>query len=355
MWRKKVVDAELMTESESKSVTALLFAYIDDGLSRIDLPRPVAVEGFEIYKSTVIETFERCGFSVEVSKCFPSDRFAIFLNEVYLAGRHVVHGVRAAMGISSEPTERHTSLVERVTSVSTGVRGAVMAGLNPLGGVCLMAYHVLLHIEEWVDERDPVILAGWSLCPRTWGGLGLPNMLQLFVSGSGAAFEESVATMQGYARVNKSVKKAFTKLCRTGLMERDAVAVLTSPLSGKVELGYMVDSRVAVVVRESLAEKSREGEVSPYASRLLMYANSEAFSRYAQAIVALDSEEVMQEQMLLNLAEAHPHSVFSSFARRLEKSMTVMSIIGTDRFYRILEVNRAEAMTSVATYSSRTR
>ena len=83
---------------------------------------------------------------MEVSKCFPSDRFAIFLNEVYLAGRHVVHRVRVTMAISGEPTERHTTLVERVISVSIGCRGAVMARLNPLNVVMLMAYHEYLHI-----------------------------------------------------------------------------------------------------------------------------------------------------------------------------------------------------------------
>jgi len=349
-WRERVVPDGLLTQQEALATSALLFAYIDDGLSRIDLPRAKALGAFNLYKQVVIETFQSCGFSVEVTKCFPSDRFAIFLNEVYLGGRHVVHGVRAAMAIGSEATERHTSLIERVSSVSTGCRGAVMAGLNPESATILMAYHTFLHLLEWSHERDPVVLAAWSYTPRTWGGLGLPNMLQLFTSGSGAAFEEGLATLQAYARLNKSVRKVFTSLCRTELDERDEVGTLVAPLSGRVVKGYMVDSRVAVYVRRALKERVDNGDVSNYARRLLRYADEKAFRLYAEAIVPLNSKEVLQEQMLINVAEAHPHSVFSAFARRLEKSMTVLSIVGRDAFTHILRDNREDVVQSLLAF-----
>ena len=346
VWRKKVVEANLLSEDEASKTTALLFAYIDDGLSRIDLPREKAVDAFNCYKECVIETFNKCGFSVETSKCFPSDRFAIFLNEVYLSGRHVVHGVRAAMGISSEPTERHTSLVERVTSVATGCRGAVMAGLSTLSAVYLMSYHALLHIIEWTTERDPVILSVWSLSPRTWGGLGMPNMLQMSVSGSGAAFEEGVATMQKYALVNKTARRYFINMCKTELKERSPASVLTAPLSGRVSEGYMIDSRLGGMVRESLKSKMEEGRVSSYAERLLRYGDIRGFQDFAEAVVHVGEKEVIQEQMLTNVMEAHPHSIFSAFAARVEKSVTVSRILGQSAFLKLMEDNRSEASAS---------
>jgi hypothetical protein len=345
-WREKAVAEGVLPQAVAEVTSALLFAYIDDGLSRIDLPREYAVAAFKLYKETVIETFRMCGFSVEVSKCFPSDRFSIFLNEVYLAGRHVVHGVRAAMAIGSEPTERHSSLIERVTSVSTGVRGAVMAGLNPMSAMLLLAYHTFLHLLEWTTERDPVILAIWCLSPRSWGGLGVPNMQQLFVSGSGAAFEEGVSTMQGYARISIPAKRYFERMCKTQLSDRTALGVLTAPLSGRVECGYMVDTRVAVAVRKALQEAMGDGKLSPYAARLLKYSDMPSFGEYAEAIIPLGQTEVLQEQMIDNVSEAHPHSIFSAFARRLEKSMTVMTIVGRELFRQIITDNRVEASQS---------
>ena len=353
-WRGEAVARGLLTEVEAETTSAMLLAYIDDGLSRIDLPKVKAVAAFNLYKGVVIETFAMCGFSVEVSKCFPSDRFSIFLNEVYLGGRHVVHGVRAAMGISAEPTERHTSLVERVTSVSTGVRGAVMAGLNPLSATFLLAYHVMLHMLEWVPERDPVVLATWCVCPRGWGGLGLPNMMQTFVSGSGSAFEEGVATMQIYAMSNRFAKVVFLALCRTPLMERTHTSVLTAPLSARVEEGYMIDSRVTTTVRIALRKLLHSGKLSRYATRLLTYADTMGFDEFAELLVPIGTKEILQEQMLDNACESHPHTIFATFARRLEKSMTLQSIMGNDLFQKMIGDNRREARTSVAVLKSRT-
>ena len=352
-WRVKVIDEGILTAEMANDTVALLFAYIDDGLSRIDLPKESALAAFDLYKKCVIETFHKCGFTVETSKCFPSDRFAIFLNEVYLGGRHVVHGVRAAMGISSEPTERHTTLVERVSSVATGVRGAIMAGLSGFSGTLLMAYHTYLHMREWTTNRDAVQLAIWCYIPRAWGGLGMPNIFQMTVSGSGAAFEEGVATMQAYAKINPSARKIFLKLCRSELAPRSASSVLTAPLSGHITEGYMVDSRVAGLVRDALARKMDAGKVSAYAERLLRYADHVGFEGFAEAIVPLGELETIQEQMFANVMEAHPHSIFSSFARRVEKSMTVSAIIGPRAFPKMLTENRIEAQRSMDVLRSR--
>lgn len=353
VWRKRVVEAEILTEEVASTTVALLFAYIDDGLSRIDLPRDRAVAAFTLYKECVIETFARCGYTVETSKCFPSDQFAIFLNEVYLAGRHVVHGVRAAMGISAEPTERHNTLIERLTSVSTGCRGAVMAGLNSASAVMLMAYHSFLHIREWVSDRDPILWALWSYTPRSWGGLGMPNMFQLSVSGSGAAAEEGTATMQRWARISDSAKQLFLTLCRTELAQRSATSVLTAPLSCRVDQGYMIDSRVASMVREALRDRMERGQVSRYAERLLKYADPVGFQAFAEAVIPMGTNVALQEQMLDNVYEAHPHSIFSSFAKRVEKSVTVSSILGRTTFEKLLVENRLEAKESLRVLRSR--
>jgi hypothetical protein len=181
----------------------------------------------------------------------------------------------------------------------------------------------------------------------------MPNCLQLAVSGSGSAFEEGVATMQAFARVNPAVKKAFLRLARGQLGDRSHMGVLTAPLSARVEEGYMVDSRVPGEVRKALMEASADGKLSAYAMRLLKYADSDQYRAYAEAIVALGSAEVIQEQMLDNLAESHPHAIFSSFARRLEKSMTIKKVVGYERFEYILKATRKEATESILVFRMR--
>ncbi|KAK7339441.1 hypothetical protein VNO77_20109 [Canavalia gladiata] len=76
-WRSAVVEAEVMTKAEADQTSALLFAYIDDELNKINVLSKKAVQVFEIYKRTVIKTFAKCGFTMEVSRCFPGDKFRV--------------------------------------------------------------------------------------------------------------------------------------------------------------------------------------------------------------------------------------------------------------------------------------
>ncbi|QCE01079.1 hypothetical protein DEO72_LG7g2371 [Vigna unguiculata] len=157
-------ERQIVLDALISSTSAILFAYIDDMLSRIDLPKKYATEAFSLYKSVVIETFDACELSIEVSKCFASGRFVIFLNEVYLVDLHVAHGVRAAMGISIEPTERHTSLIERVTSVATRCRGAFITTFKNNS-----KYAELLFVYLDVAYKEPIPLTvSEVLCAFEW-------------------------------------------------------------------------------------------------------------------------------------------------------------------------------------------
>lgn len=231
----------------------------------------------------------------------------------------------------------------------------MMAGLAPLSGVFLMSYHALLHIVEWTSERDATVLAIWSMAPRSWGGLGMPNMLQIAVSGSGAAFEEGVATMQRYGQINRTAKTYFLNMVKGAMGVRTPASVMTAPLSARVSHGYMSDSRVAALVRDALGRKMEDGKVSSYAERLLRYGDMPGFHQYAESIVHLGVKEVVQEQMLDNVMDAHPHSIFSAFARRVEKSMTVAAILGGKTFQNLMRKNREEVRESVAVVWERLR
>lgn len=116
-------------EIGERTLRIMLLSYIDDGVARLDLPRGIAAEVFAAYKATVVTTWAEFGFEVDMMKSFPSDRFFEFLNEAYFAGRHLAHGVKAAMRITSDPFEDHESLPERVAKLASGSRGAIASGL----------------------------------------------------------------------------------------------------------------------------------------------------------------------------------------------------------------------------------
>jgi len=347
-WRDTVVASHLATPREVAKWAAVLLAYIDDGLAKITLPRERAAALFEHYKAATVASFAECGFTIEVSKCFPSDRFAIFLNEPYLAGRHVVHGTRAAMTICAENTEPHTSLLERVTSVSTGCRGAVTAGLDPMVGTMLQAFHVFRHMREWVHQPNPVLAAVWSFAPRNWGGLGLTTALQLGTSGGGSAFEEGVQTLQAWAQVSLPARAFFLNSCRATLSDRSPMGIVSSPLGGRLADGPMIESRVPDAVRDGLRKLVSAGRLSRLATSFLKYASPESMSEFSARVLSADAPIVIQEQVLRDIASIHPHALFSAFARRIEKSSTLIMLVGQREMARIIRANRSDAAASYA-------
>jgi len=352
-WREDIVRLRLATRPEASKWAAILLAYIDDGLAKLRLPRDRCDVLFSQFQQTTVRSFNECGFTIEVSKCFPSDRFAIFLNEPYLGGRHVVHGTRAAMTICAENVEPHTTLLERTTAVSTGCRGAVMAGLDAITGCLLQAYHTWQHVCEWVRRPDPVVAAVWSFLPRAWGGLGLPSALQMGTSGGGAATEEGIQTMQAWAKVSEVARRVFLRCCREQMKDRTAMGVMLSPLGGRLISGPMIESRIPDAVRDALSRLSTEGRLSNLARSFLQYATPASLEDFAQKVLTFSPGAAVQEQLVRDLASAHPHALFSAFAQRIEKSSTLMTIVGTATVRRIIRENRTDAQFSYVTVKSR--
>jgi len=346
VWRAKMILAGMASTREANALAAMLLAYIDDGLAKLVLPRDRAAGMFELFKECTVSEFWKCGYLIEVSKCYPSDRFAVFLNEPYLAGRHVVHGTRAAMTICAENTEPHTTLLERVMSASTGCRGAVTAGLDGLAGTMLQAFHTYRHIQEWIRFPDPIASAIWSNLPRAWGGLGLPSTLQLSTSGGGASTEESVYTMQQWAKVSLPARRVFLACARSEMADRASMGVLSSPLGGRLREGPMIDTRVPEAVRTALSGIAKENRLSTLAKEFLAYSSPESLQDYAETLVPLHIGSVLQEQLLLDLASAHPHAIFSAFARRIEKSATLIKLVGFRTVNRLIKDNRRDAVKS---------
>jgi hypothetical protein len=352
-WRDAAITSNLLTETETKKYAAVLLAYIDDGLSRVDLPRDRAQPLFSLFQRTVVNTFAKCGYQVELSKCYPSDRLFIFLNEVYLAGRHVAHGVKAAMTLCAESTEPHTTLVERTEAVSAGCRGATMAGLDASASAMLQAYHICKHLREWNVLESPVASAVWTVAPRVWGGLGVPTMLQLGTSGGGAAFAESVRTLKMYAELQPLARKFYVSCARSPLMERKPAAIMASPLGGSIGLGVMVPSRVPAAVRDAMVILRQRGELSPLATEFLSYASHDSVHEYAAAILPTGVTTVIQKQILDDTAAAHPHAIFAAFARRLEKSSTLSQLVSSNRMQKIIRDNKTDVLVSMEAFINR--
>jgi len=349
-WRADPAVVAITTQAERNSFSALLLAYIDDGMARVEIPRGAAraMELFGHFKRVCRETFAGCGFTIEVSKCFPSDVFFIFLNEAYLAGRHLVHGIRAASQICSALEEDHDTLLSMVDKVTGGVRGAVVAGLDPYAGVTLMALHLYDTISRWVGPFDPVTMAVWTMGARAWGCMGVPNATQLDVSASGNAHPEAVATMQAWARINPAVRRFYLNCMRTPVKVRSKVAILLAPMSIRLQEGYMTEGKVPKAISNKLGELSSMGKLGVLPEEFYRFSDFAAFEEYAEITVPGEPGDAVQAQMLADQLKAAPYSIYMSFCRRIEKGATVRGIIGRRYMEVIRRKHREEAVASKA-------
>jgi len=181
----------------------------------------------------------------------------------------------------------------------------------------------------------------------------MPTQLQLKTTGSGSAWEESVATMKMWARHSDAAKTALRVMASVELKDRTHTAVLTAPLSGRIAEGYMIDSRVPRAVASALADIKSRAVTSTLADKLLRYSDMVGFEEFAEAIVPLNELETLQEQVLRDIDATHPHKIFSAFARRLEKTNTIKRLIGFKAMGEILRANANDARHSFGHFLSR--
>jgi hypothetical protein len=343
-WRRVVVAGGLLTVLEAEELSVTLMAYIDDGLAKSTVRRAIGTELMNIWKECTLRVFLSCGFQLEVKKCYPSDRFAIFLNEVYYMGRQIAHGTRAAMTMCSENVAEKIGLVEKVTAITTGARGAVVAGLDALPAHFLMCYHVWPMIKRAVVTPSPVISAIWSYAPMAWGGLGMPSMLQLSTTGGGSATEEGAHILQRMATVNQCALRYFRNVVSQGYEVRTARSIITAPLGGSVRRGVLSVDLFSGAIRKVMRTMKDKGELSPLASEIISLSDEGSFDMIAEAL--LGDTTVIQEEVLRDLYKSLPHAIFSSFASRIEKGSTLRKLIGNKEFDRIVSQEEANVRES---------
>lgn len=352
-WRARPEVIAAIGARAANGTAALLLAYIDDGMARLDLPIAHYYVLADSFKDCRLMTFGGCGFKIEPAKCFPSDCFFVFLNEPYLAGRHVVHGVRAAARICSEPIEPYESLVHVIDKTSTGCRGAVMSGLDTVTAMYILAFHSYLHIKEWIPKVSGSVAAVWALTPRAWGGLGMPSPMQLQTTASGSSVAEGITMIQKWAHHNRAVKKVYIRLCRSEFSERSAAGILTAPISAHIPEGFIRDGRVSKAVKEAFRTIQGNMGLSQLASLYMGYSDRVDFERYAGMVVPSVVGVSIQVSVLDDLYSAHPESVFNAFCARIERSGTLRCVVGAKTMAKIVADQRNEARSSYAIFTGK--
>lgn len=356
VWRLEAVAEGLCTKAEAGKVRATLMSYIDDGMAKIDFPatngQAQATACFAKFQEVALKVFSDASFTLDPPKCFPSDVFFVFLNEVYIAGRRILHGTRAASAICGDPMEEHLSFPECVDKVTNGCRGVVKSGADATAAAVLQAFHLFFLAADWVKLGDPIALTRWMVVPKAMGGLGVPTQLQISSTASGEPMAEGIMLLQLLANATGYDAQLLVELVTAEYESNAAESVLVAPLSIRIAEGYMPVSAMSVAVRKAVEDwADRGGELSRIAMEYLRYADPDALKDYAAMVIP--AEGVVQEAYLNAAADSHPQKVFAQFTKSIESSRTLRNIVGFQAYSKIILDNAGQAKASWAIFKRR--
>lgn len=325
---------------------ASLMAYIDDGAAVLEMNIDDANRVFAEFMTCAEEFYGNERFVLHATKCMPSDRMFVFLNEVYYAGTHVVSATKAALKIASEPKQEHDSLPDRIMALTAGTQGAVQSGLPASIGALFCYFLCALELREWAGKKiklldiAPVAVALMFVSPAAYYGLAIPSMVGLDKTGKGASLSEGIAAMLSCAAAYPATAAAVVARLRTPLPPRSAQAILRNP-TGNSGLSPLRTNRVAA----ALAERMRDIVANPTARQVMEPLWTVDLEGYAAAL--LETTTTITATTIQMAWKACPVSLSEAWLAKFESSKTIMQLLGHGVFKGIVAAQKRDALTNM--------
>jgi len=183
------------------------FIFIDDGAFVMELPSSQLDRTVMVLKRSLVATYTRHGFKLSALKTIFSETYVQFLNEVYFHGVHVGYGFRALCHTGSQVFPLLSTVAEELAVISSGVRGAAVAGGHPVR--LMVGYHFILslYMEGVIGNKGRSLACARgeipALCfalPTCAGGFGLPNCTAMFNNLSGNRETEKLDRVRKISR-----------------------------------------------------------------------------------------------------------------------------------------------------------
>lgn len=327
-------------------VSIPLAAYIDDGLAAFKDSTANGPTRFLRFAEVVEDTYQRLGFLLEKSKCFLSDTFAIFLNEIYMGGQHITYGLRAIMRVGTKAFEKHETLRARANTYLSGAQGAMKSGLDIISSfvayLWLIGRMLLLYgIGEFMDARGAVL---YAFTPGALGGLGAGSAVAVMTNLVSDGFVEGVACLQEMVRAYPAYGPKVARILRQDVVEKSDVAILLSPSSVEATRAAMHENRLTSAVATALMKES----LARRAKLLVRLYKHVKLEEMATAI--LSRATMIAPAVLTELVAATPLALIEALVKKFNSSRTMSNLIGGKEFRRITRLNRADGLNSMAEF-----
>lgn len=331
------------------SITVSLCAYIDDGLASFKDKKTNGARRFLDFADVVEDTYQRLGFLLEKSKCFLSDKFAIFLNEIYYMGRHITYGLRAIMRVGTKTFEPHETLSARANSYFSGAQGAMRAGLDVLAGfitfLWLISRLLLIYgANKFLDARASVL---YALTPRALGGLGCPSYASLVTNLVTDTLVEGISCMQELVRAYPQYGSKVITLLKQPIKARSPTSMLVSPSTVTDTLAPMMENRL----KNAVAIAIRKASLAPKAKEFLNVSKSSDLQSFAESVMTVTAHVV--PSVFADLVDSTPFALFVSLLRKFESSRTMVILVGKKKMTDIARENKRDAFASLKAFVMR--
>lgn len=212
-----------------------------------------------------------------------------------------------------------------------------------MAGYTMQSWFIAQEMLEWVNEDDDLAMAFWAILPISWGGLSVPGLAQQSQNAAGANVEEQLAVLRAWARTSTAARRAYGALFRSSFVDRTPDRVLMTPLGIERLAPKMSVNPMAKHIKKGLIIAKAEGKLASLPSIMLEMGNTELFRDFATAAVRTEPTLVIQEQVLLDVYDATPQSVFHAFVSRFAVERTFAHVCGRSILKAAAADNRQSA------------
>jgi len=324
--------------------TAKLLTFLDDGLTVVDIS---AVDYYK-HAKIVIESISyiqaAIGYILKIAKCYPSDKYMVFLNYEYFAGKRLYDDGKSFVKLFPRKTNDLMSFTERLREVSTWAIGAIDSSANPLD--CYYAYLYRCVYEEitWYNKANytaPAKILQW-ISPVAMGGYGALPIHSLAAGVSRSSLAENLKTVQILAKRNPHFRSAFKALLKTPAEVKTPLQILRSPDTPVYAVPHLTEHRVIHAIEDHLLK----GCTSVYLKDALSVLAGGSLHSFAQSIA---SSFVGCNTMVVEAVyTASPVYAIDKIISKVKKASTLRDLLPADKRDSIIkgqlnEVARVES------------
>jgi hypothetical protein len=333
------------------TITIELCAFIDDGLATFKDSEVNGPKRFLALVASVRETYESLGFVLEISKCYLSDVFAVFLNEIYFRGRHITYGLRSVMRIGTSLPEPTDTVFDEFNARAAGCQGAMKAGMDLISAYTVFLWtsaHILLNhkIDTRMDAKAAVLML---YAPKAFGGFQQPNLIAMSSNLASDGLAEGIATLQHMAKAYPSYSVSVCKLIRSRINFKSDESMLIAPRTVKAAGISVAETRI----KQAVLKKLERVELSRRAYKLIGLGKGFDIAALARAVVT--PNVLVVESLLTDIKEATPFAVVMALVTKFESARTIQQLIGIGLTKRIARIQRAELDAYLDSFTRRLR